>query len=108
MNGINSNLHQSPFAWQTSTTICFIVPGGRTCHVRPRADTLMEMKQYLIVFLAALVVLGVNIGLGTNPDVPMLLRWIVALGVGLLVTFVLSKWSQRYQKRSNRDASEPR
>lgn len=58
------------------------------------------MRPNLVVIASILVSLAVNIALDAYTDVPMLLRWAVAVGLGLVATFALSKWSNRRQKRN--------
>jgi hypothetical protein len=41
-----------------------------------------------------------NVVLDTYTDVPMLLRWTIAIGVGLLITICLSHW---FKKRRGQD-----
>lgn len=62
------------------------------------------MRSYLPGILSALTALATNIVLDIYTDVPMLLRWAVAIICSLLVTFVLIKWAERRQKRKSNDA----
>ena len=62
------------------------------------------MRPNVIVIASILVSLAVNIVLDAYTDVPMLLRWAVAVGLGLVATFALTKWSKRRQKRNTDDS----
>lgn len=62
------------------------------------------MRTNMIVIVSIVVVLAVNIALDVYTDIPMLIRWAISIGLGLVATFVLSKWSQRRQKRNADDA----
>ncbi|OIH86616.1 hypothetical protein BLJ79_01210 [Arthrobacter sp. UCD-GKA] len=65
---------------------------------------LNAMRPNPIVILSIVVTLAANIALDTFTDVPMLIRWTLSVGLGLLATLALSKWSQRRKSRRNNDA----
>ncbi|MGB9035952.1 MAG: hypothetical protein WCC45_15690 [Paeniglutamicibacter sp.] len=77
---------------------------GPGCHQRGRTDMLNAMRPNPIVILSIVVTLAANIALDTFTDVPMLIRWTLSVGLGLLATLALSKWSQRRKSRRNNDA----
>ena len=77
---------------------------GPGCRQRGRTDMLIGMRPNPIVILSIVVTLAANIALDTFTDVHMLMRWTVSVGLGLLVTLALSKWSHRRQKRHDNDA----
>ncbi|MDJ0322018.1 hypothetical protein [Pseudarthrobacter sp. PS3-L1] len=58
------------------------------------------MRHYLIVILSVLAVLAANVVLDVYTDVPMLIRWAFSIGIGLLITAVLSRISQHRQARN--------
>lgn len=62
------------------------------------------MRQNLIVTTSIVVTLAANIALDVYTDIPMLIRWTVAVGFGLVVTFALSKLSKFRHKRNTNDA----
>ncbi len=64
------------------------------------------MRSYLPGILIGLAVFFVNIALEVYTDMPMLIRWAVVIGFGLLVTFALVKLAQRRQKRSTHEAAD--
>ncbi|PQZ93690.1 hypothetical protein CQ018_08510 [Arthrobacter sp. MYb227] len=61
------------------------------------------MRTNLIVILSTVVALAANIALDIYTDLPMLIRWTIAVGLGLLATNALSKWSKLRQKRNNNE-----
>lgn len=64
------------------------------------------MRPNLIVIASIVVILAANIALDVSTDVPMLIRWTVAVGLGLVVTFVLTKLSKRRQELKTSGASD--
>lgn len=62
------------------------------------------MRSYLPGILIGLAVFSVSIALEVYTDMPMLIRWAVVIGFGLLVTLALVKLAQRRQKRSTHEA----
>ncbi|MDJ0319889.1 hypothetical protein [Pseudarthrobacter sp. PS3-L1] len=58
------------------------------------------MRHYLIVIMSVLAVLAANVVLDVCTDVPMLIRWAFSIGVGLFVTAVLNRFSQRRHARN--------
>ena len=61
------------------------------------------MRPNLIVIASIVVTLAANIALDVYTDIPMLIRWAVAVGLGLVVTFALSKLSKLRQERNAND-----
>lgn len=62
------------------------------------------MRPNLIVIASIVVVLATNIALDIYTDIPMLIRWTVAVGLGLAVTLALTKLFERRQKRNTNTA----
>lgn len=61
------------------------------------------MRPNLIVIASIVLTLAANIALDMYTDIPMLIRWTVAVVLGLVVTFALSKLSKRRQERNTND-----
>lgn len=62
------------------------------------------MRPNLIVIASIVFVLAVNIALDNYTDIPMLIRWALSVGLGLVVTLALTKFSERQQKRNTNNA----
>ncbi len=62
------------------------------------------MRPNLIVIANIVFVLAVNIALDKYTDIPMLIRWTLSVGLGLVVTLALTKLSERRQKQKNNNA----
>lgn len=56
------------------------------------------MRPNLIVIASMVVILATNIALDVSTDIPMLIRWTVAVVLGLVVSFTLTKLSKRRQQ----------
>lgn len=61
------------------------------------------MRTNLIVILSTIVALAANVALDMYTDLPMLNRWTIAVGLGLLTTSALSKLFKQRQKRNNNE-----
>lgn len=61
------------------------------------------MRPNLIVIANIVLTIAANIALDIYTDIPMLIRWTVAVVLGLVVTFALSKLSKRRQERNTSD-----
>jgi hypothetical protein len=64
------------------------------------------MRPNLIVIASIVATLVANVALDIFTDIPMLFRWTVAVGLGLVATFVLTKLSKRRQERNTNEASD--
>ncbi|GAA4365391.1 hypothetical protein [Paeniglutamicibacter cryotolerans] len=62
------------------------------------------MRPNLIVIASIVFVLAVNIALDKYTDIPMLIRWTLSAGLGLVVTLALTKFSERRQKLNTNNA----
>ncbi|GAA5226978.1 hypothetical protein ACX80R_15240 [Paeniglutamicibacter antarcticus] len=62
------------------------------------------MRPNLIVIASIVFVLAVNIALDKYTDIPMLIRWTLSVGLGLVVTHALTKLSERRQKQKTNNA----
>lgn len=62
------------------------------------------MRPNLIVIASIVFVLAVNMALDNYTDIPMLIRWALSVGLGLVVTLALTKFSERRQKRNTNNA----
>jgi len=51
------------------------------------------MRPYTIVACSAVVAITVNVLLDLNTDLHMLVRWVIAVGIAMVVTLALSKWT---------------
>lgn len=51
------------------------------------------MRPYMIVACSAVVAITVNVLLDLNTDLHMLVRWVIAVGIAMVVTLALSKWT---------------
>ncbi|MGJ9374320.1 hypothetical protein [Nesterenkonia sp. CF4.4] len=60
------------------------------------------MRQYVVVICSALVALAVNILMDLYTDVPMLVRWGVAIAIAMVVTVLLAR---KTAARARRDAA---
>lgn len=60
------------------------------------------MRTYPSVIISALVALAMNIGLDAYTEFPMLLRWVLAIGAGLLVSVVLNSWPKNRPRHGGR------
>lgn len=67
-------------------------------------ETLGLMRDYLIGIPGLLAAFAMNTVLDVYTDVPMLVRWAVAILVSLLVTFVVVRWGQRLKERDGGEA----
>ena len=68
------------------------------------------MRQYVVVACSAVVALAVNIVMDLYTDVPMLVRWAVAIAIAMVVTWLLLRWSMARARRdpaAMRDSSGP-
>ncbi|EXF24577.1 hypothetical protein BG28_05955 [Nesterenkonia sp. AN1] len=66
------------------------------------------MRQYVVVACSAAVALAVNIAMDLSTDVPMLLRWAVVIGIAMVVTVLLSRWTaERTQRASAAPGESP-
>lgn len=63
------------------------------------------MRQTLVVACSAVVALAVNILMDLYTDVPMLVRWAVAIAIAMVVTVLLARWTAA---RAQRDAATGR
>jgi len=63
------------------------------------------MRPYMIVACSAVVAIIVNIVLDLNTDLHMLLRWVIAVGLAMVVTLALSKWTGIRRQRELRGTS---
>ena len=61
------------------------------------------MRPNLIVIASIVLTLAANIALDIYTDIPMLIRWTIAVVLGLVATFALSKLSKRRQERNTND-----
>ena len=64
------------------------------------------MRHHLIVLLSVLTVLSANIALDVYTIVSMPVRWAITIGIGLLVTLILSNLSNRRQAKINQKARD--
>lgn len=53
------------------------------------------MKPFPTVIVSVLVAFATNIVIDVYTDIPLLLRWVIAIGAGLLVTICLDHWIKR-------------
>lgn len=51
------------------------------------------MRPYMIVACSAVVAITVYVLLDLNTDLHMLVRWVIAVGIAMVVTLPLSKWT---------------
>lgn len=59
------------------------------------------VSQYLIVIVSVLSTLAANIALDVFTDLSRLSRGLISVLFGLLVTFVIIKWSERRRRQKN-------
>ncbi|MFK0085401.1 hypothetical protein [Glutamicibacter sp. NPDC090743] len=64
------------------------------------------MRTYMIVIPSVIVAFAANVALDILTDIPMLLRWVVAIAAGLVVTHVLSTIANRRQRSINSDQAK--
>ncbi|WP_218219673.1 hypothetical protein [Nesterenkonia sp. Act20] len=62
------------------------------------------MRESLTVVTSVLVALTVNILLDVNTEMPMLLRWLVAVALSLLVTWDISRLTADRTRRGPSDS----
>ena len=59
------------------------------------------MRTYMIVIPSVIVAFAANVALDILTDIPMLLRWVLAIAAGLVVTHALSAIANRRQRSIN-------
>ena len=64
------------------------------------------MRTYMIVIPSVIVAFAANAALDILTDIPMLLRWVLAIAAGLVVTHVLSTIANRRQRSINSDQAK--
>lgn len=64
------------------------------------------MRTYMIVIPSVIVAFAANVALDILTDIPMLLRWVLAIAAGLVVTHVLSTIANRRQRSINSDQTK--
>ena len=64
------------------------------------------MRTYMIVIPSVIVAFAANVALDMLTDIPMLLRWVLAIAAGLVVTHVLSTIANRRQRSINSDQTK--
>ncbi|WP_121866060.1 hypothetical protein ACR9WD_01945 [Glutamicibacter sp. PAEs-4] len=64
------------------------------------------MRTYMIVVPSVIVAFAANVALDILTDIPMLLRWVLAIAAGLVVTHVLSTIANRRQRSINSDQAK--
>ncbi|MBE1513278.1 hypothetical protein [Nesterenkonia halotolerans] len=62
------------------------------------------MRQYLTVVISVIVALAVNVLLDVNTEMPMLLRWLIAVALSMLVTWGLARWTADRARRGSSDS----
>ena len=67
-------------------------------------ETLGLMRDSLIGIPGLLAAFAMNAMLDVYTDVPMLVRWAVAILVSLFVTFIVVRWGQRVKERDGGEA----
>lgn len=64
------------------------------------------MRTYMIVIPSVIVAFAANVALDILTDIPMLLRWVLSIAAGLVVTHVLSTIANRRQRSTNSDQTK--
>lgn len=64
------------------------------------------MRTYMIVIPSIIVAFAANAALDILTDIPMLLRWALAIAASLVVTYVLSTIANRRQRSINSDQAK--
>ncbi|UXN32694.1 hypothetical protein [Glutamicibacter sp. M10] len=64
------------------------------------------MRTYMIVIPSVIVAFAANVALDILTDIPMLLRWVLSIAAGLVVTHVLSTIANRRQRSINSDQTK--
>lgn len=64
------------------------------------------MRTYMIVVPSVIVAFAANVALDILTDIPMLLRWVLAIAAGLVVTHVVSTIANRRQRSINSDQAK--
>lgn len=64
------------------------------------------MRTYMIVIPSIIVAFAANAALDILTDIPMLLRWVLAIAASLVVTLVLSTIANRRQRSINSDQAK--
>ena len=60
----------------------------------------------MIVIPSVIVAFAANVALDILTDIPMLLRWVLSIAAGLVVTHVLSTIANRRQRSINSDQTK--